>query len=252
MNTKVCSKCKEELQMDMFVLHSTCKDGYNNICKMCQSQYNKEYREKNKDSIKEKAKRRRDENRDDINAKKREYYQEHKEEILQKCAEYRESHKEEKAERDKKYAQEHKEQRQQYQKEYREANKEKNAEYQKEYRIKNKDRLDEYKKSPHNRYKRYKNNARHKDRNFYLTEDEFVEMTKLPCVYCGEYSDTYNGEPFNGIDRIDSDLGYFTDNCVPCCAICNKMKLDMDVNIWFNKMKQIAAYCDFQRLTIQD
>ena len=27
-----------------------------------------------------------------------------------------------------------------------------------------------------------------------------------------------------GIDRIDSYLGYFVDNCVPCCAECNRMK----------------------------
>lgn len=236
----------------MFVLHSTCKDGYNNICKRCQSQYNKEYREKNKDSIKEKAKKRRDENRDDINAKKREYYQEHKEEILQKSAEYRETHKEQKAASDKKYAQENKEKIQQYQREYREEHKLSNAEYQKQYRIKNKDTLDEYKKSPHTRYKTYQRNAKSKQRNFDLSEAEFVDITKLPCVYCGAYSDTYNGEPFNGIDRINSDLGYSIDNCVPCCAICNRMKLDMDVNIWFDKMKQIANYCNYQLLTIQD
>lgn len=242
MKTKMCSKCKEELPIDMFVLHSTSKDGYNNICKKCQSQYNKEYREKNRESIKEKAKQRRLENRDSINAKKREYYQEHKEEILQKNSEYRESHKAEKAERDKKYAQEHKEQIQQYQKEYREEHKLSNAEYQKQYRIKNKDRLDAYKKSSHNRYKNYQRNAKTKDRNFDLSENDFIEISKRPCIYCGEYSDTYNGEPFSGVDRVDSKLGYSLDNCVPCCATCNRMKLDLDVNDWIDKMKQIINH----------
>lgn len=242
MKTKMCSKCKEELPIDMFVLHSTSKDGYNNICKKCQSQYNKEYKEKNKDSIREKAKKKRDENRDVINAKKREYYQEHKDEILLKSAEYRQTHKEQKAAADKKYAQEHKEQIQQYQKEYREEHKLSNAEYQKQYRIKNKDRLDEYKKSPHTRYKTYQRNAKTKDRNFDLSEDDFVEISKQPCIYCGEYSDTYNGEPFNGVDRVDSSLGYFIDNCVPCCATCNRMKLDLDINDWINKMKQIINH----------
>lgn len=212
------------------------------FAKKCQSQYNKEYREKNRDSIKEKAKQRRLENRDTINAKKREYYQEHKEEILQKSAEYRETHKEQKAAADKKYAQEHKEKIQQYQKEYREEHKLSNAEYQKQYRIKNKDRLDEYKKAPHTRYKNYQRNAKTKDRNFDISEDEFVEISKLPCVYCGEYSDTYNGEPFSGVDRVDSNLGYSIDNCVPCCTTCNRMKLDLDVNDWIGKMKQIINH----------
>lgn len=252
MKTKVCSKCQEELTIDMFVLHSTSKDGYNNICKKCQSQYNKEYREKNKKSLREKAKKRRDENRDAINAKKREYYQEHKEEILQKCAEYRETHKAEKAARDRQYAQEHKEQIKQYQKEYREEHQLSNAEYQKQYRIKNKDKLDEYKKAPHIRYKNYQRNAKSKNRNFDLSEDEFVEITSQPCIYCGSFSDTYNNEPFCGVDRIDSNLGYSIDNCVPCCATCNRMKMDMDVDIWFNQMRKIINYCDLNLLTIQN
>lgn len=221
MKTKKCYYCKRELAINMFDNSSKSKDGYASTCKECK-------------------------------IKKKEYYQKNKDEILEKCSDYRRTHKEEKAARDKKYAQAHKEQRRQYQKEYRESHKKINAEYQKQYRIKNKDRLDEYKKSPHNRYKTYKNNAKNKNRIFDFTEDEFVKMSKLPCVYCGEYSDTYNEEPFNGIDRIDSNLGYSADNCVPCCAICNRMKMDMDVDAWFNKMKQIANYCNYQVLTIQD
>ena len=30
----------------------------------------------------------------------------------------------------------------------------------------------------------------------------------------------------NGIDRVDSSKGYTLDNCVPCCSICNTMKLN--------------------------
>lgn len=210
---KKCTCCKKELSISMFDLSSKNEDGYESTCKECK-------------------------------LKKHEYYERNKEKILKKCAEYTATHKEEKAVRDRKYAQEHKEQKRQYQKEYRESHKEVNAEYQKQYRVKNKDRLDEYKKSPHVRYKSYQNNARNKNRNFDLSEDDFVEMTRQPCIYCGEYSDTYNGELFNGIDRINSNLGYSIDNCVPCCATCNRMKMDLDVNDWVGKMKQIIYhYC---------
>jgi len=213
METKKCICCKKELSVNMFDPSSKNPDGYESTCKECK-------------------------------IKKREYYERNREKILKKCAEYTATHKEEKAARDRKYAQEHKEQRQQYQKEYRESHKEANAEYQKQYRIKNKDKLDEYKKAPHIRYKVYQSNARVKDRDFNLTEDEFIEISKLPCVYCGKYSDTYNGDPFSGVDRVDSNLGYSIDNCVPCCATCNRMKLDLNVDDWIDKMKQIINhYC---------
>ena len=219
MDIKKCTFCKKELLINMFDVSSKNEDGYESTCKECK-------------------------------IKKHEYYERNKEEILHKCAEYRKTHKEEKAARDKKYAQEHKEKRQQYQKEYRESHKESNSEYQKQYRIKNKARLDEYKKSPHVRYKVYQNNARHKNRNFDLTEDGFIEISKQPCIYCGEYSDTYNGEPFNGVDRIDSNLGYCISNCVPCCATCNRMKMDLPVNDWIGKMTQIINYFTPQSLSI--
>jgi hypothetical protein len=227
MQIKQCTSCKQELQLDMFHKSSRSKDGYNSICKECKAKIDREYREKNQDTIK---------------ARKKKYYQDNKDSISLKSAEYRLTHKEEKAAQDKRYAQEHKEKIQQYQKEYRDSHKLSNAEYQKQYREKNKDKLDEYKKSPHVRYTVYKRNAKKKNRNLDLTEDEFIKMSKQPCVYCGGYSDTYNGDQFNGIDRFDSNLGYSLNNCVPCCATCNRMKMDLPVNDWINKMKQIIEY----------
>ena len=131
---------------------------------------------------------------------------------------------------------------QQYQKEYRDSHKLSNAEYQKQYREKNKEKLAAYKKSPHVRYTNYQRNATNRNLSFELSEDEFSEMSKLPCVYCGEYSDIYNGEWFNGIDRIDSSLGYQKGNVVPCCATCNRMKLDTSVEDWINQMIKIINY----------
>ena len=242
MKTKQCTSCHQELPLDMFHKKSSKKDGHINVCKECKAKLDKEYREKNKEVLKEKSKQYRDSHKDIIKEKKKKYYEEHKEEISLKHAEYRATHKEQKAETDKKYAQEHKEKIHQYQKEYRDSHKLSNAEYQKQYREKNKDKLDEYKKSPHVRYTVYKRNAKNKNRNLDLPEDEFIEISKQPCIYCGGYSDTYNGNQFNGIDRFDSNLGYSLNNCVPCCATCNRMKMDLPANEWINKMKQIIKY----------
>ena len=242
MEIKQCWACKRELPLNMFHNSSCSKDGHSGICKECKSKRDKEYRVNNKDHIKEVSKQYREKNKNSIKEKKKKYYTENKDEILLKCKEYRETHKEQKAETDKKYAQEHKEKIHQYQKEYRDSHKLSNAESQKQYRKKNKDKLDEYKKSPHVRYTVYKRNAKNKNRNLDLTEDEFIEISKQPCIYCGGYSDTYNGNQFNGIDRFDSNLGYSLNNCVPCCATCNRMKMDLPANEWINKMKQIIKY----------
>lgn len=42
------------------------------------------------------------------------------------------------------------------------------------------------------------------------------------CTYCGTPSGWPNGR--NGIDRVDSSIGYVEANCVSCCKTCNRAK----------------------------
>lgn len=76
----------------------------------------------------------------------------------------------------------------------------------------------------------YKRNAKVSKREFKLTKEEFRKLIKQNCFYC-------NGEPnsvsdnkgngvfvYNGIDRIDNTHGYFLENVVTCCGMCNRMK----------------------------
>lgn len=54
-------------------------------------------------------------------------------------------------------------------------------------------------------------------------EDTFVfKLITSDCAYCGEKS----GWPQkrNGIDRVDSSVGYLKVNCVPSCSMCNRAK----------------------------
>lgn len=88
-----------------------------------------------------------------------------------------------------------------------------------------------------NRYNVYKKNAKRRNLVFSLTKEEFYQITKEPCNYCGEILNGYNG-----IDRIDSSKGYSIENCVPCCEICNKMKLDYSIDFWYNHMKKVLKY----------
>ena len=54
MEKKICSKCKEEKELCLFVKRKTSSDGHTNVCKICQRSINKILREKpeNKEKIK--------------------------------------------------------------------------------------------------------------------------------------------------------------------------------------------------------
>jgi len=62
-----------------------------------------------------------------------------------------------------------------------------------------------------------------------LTPEQFKALILRDCFYCGvEPLQTikfpYETLFYNGIDRVDSNLGYVPENCVPCCKFCNYAK----------------------------
>lgn len=73
----------------------------------------------------------------------------------------------------------------------------------------------------------YKRSAKKKGLAFELTEEEFDELTNDCCTYCCQPTTAIHK---NGIDRVESGLGYVADNCVTCCGQCNiaKKKLTND------------------------
>lgn len=77
--------------------------------------------------------------------------------------------------------------------------------------------------------------------------EKFYAMSQQPCFYCNRPPYTiYNkgtcrktSSPlqkekgnftYNGIDRIDSSLGYIDGNMVPSCVRCNRAKNDMTID----------------------
>lgn len=90
------------------------------------------------------------------------------------------------------------------------------------------------------RYDHYKHNAKIRKLCFDLSIDEFKDITSKPCIYCGEFSVYFNNIGINGIDRTNSSIGYTLKNVVPCCEMCNRMKLDYDVNQWMDRIIKIA------------
>ncbi len=78
-------------------------------------------------------------------------------------------------------------------------------------------------RKPHSRYMTAKRTAKNRGIEFNLTEPEFCEFIEAPCFYCRGLIGA-KSETGSNIDRVDPNLGYEYDNCLPCCAICNKIK----------------------------
>lgn len=106
-------------------------------------------------------------------------------------------------------------------------------------------------------------NSGKRDNRGYLDKDTWMNMVTNPCHYCGEIDIRNNitqpsqrrrlltrlteeeikayEVPCNGIDRMDSSKGYEVDNCVPCCAMCNYMKLEYSQEDFIRKCGIIYA-----------
>jgi hypothetical protein len=84
--------------------------------------------------------------------------------------------------------------------------------------------------------------------DFTITKEEFKNLTKQNCEYCGAEPNNilkgttwgYNGDYiYNGLDRVDSNKGYTLDNVVPCCKYCNFAKSDMTKEDFLSHMFKI-------------
>ncbi|MGO8948479.1 MAG: hypothetical protein ACLQUY_12625 [Ktedonobacterales bacterium] len=96
----------------------------------------------------------------------------------------------------------------------------------------------------------YRKSARERGYAFDLNEDEFRSIIEQPCYYCSALpSRTFpgvkgtNGEYVcNGIDRIDSTIGYVKGNVRPSCWICNRAKADMPEADFLAWVARIASF----------
>lgn len=65
-------------------------------------------------------------------------------------------------------------------------------------------------------------------------KDELVTRLSDACHYCGHKPNGTGDDEVNGLDRVDSSGIYSLANTVPCCGVCNSMKLtySADQFIW--------------------
>lgn len=94
-------------------------------------------------------------------------------------------------------------------------------------------------------FSQYKRSAKYRNHSFEIKFDDFIDLISDSCYYCGyRNSNTYekNGRSvsYNGIDRVDSNIGYENENVVTCCRYCNFAKREFPVSefqSWMNYLK---------------
>jgi len=75
---------------------------------------------------------------------------------------------------------------------------------------------------------KYQNLRDHKGENMvHIDKKTFNQTIKKSCFYCGI-------DKSGGIDRLKNNIGYTFDNIVPCCAQCNYMKKNLNLNVFLN------------------
>jgi hypothetical protein len=72
--------------------------------------------------------------------------------------------------------------------------------------------------------------------DFELDFEEFKIIVTLPCNYCKSIKE----DEANGIDRLNNDIGYTKENCVPACWKCNRMKHFYNPEFFLEKCKIIT------------
>lgn len=94
----------------------------------------------------------------------------------------------------------------------------------------------------------------------FMAKEEWLSVAQLPCFYCGGLDvrnkavSCKNSKGYvalaaeeiplwncalNGIDRMNSNVGYAFGNCVPCCETCNRMKASESVDDFLNHVRRI-------------
>lgn len=97
---------------------------------------------------------------------------------------------------------------------------------------------------------RIKRGATRRGISFKLTDEQVLNLITQHCYYCGEEaSNTAINQKipteifrYNGIDRVDSNMGYEKGNVVPCCKTCNLAKNAMSQDDFYSWIDRVYNY----------
>ena len=99
-----------------------------------------------------------------------------------------------------------------------------------------------------------RNSAKKRKLEWSLEFDYFVELCSGLCHYCGagcsnvcRHLDDWARFEYNGIDRVNNNLGYIIGNVVTCCEMCNKFKNAHMEEAFLNHVKKIYEFQERQQ-----
>lgn len=88
--------------------------------------------------------------------------------------------------------------------------------------------------------------AQNRNHEFDIELTSFRKKILEPCYYCGELPSREYHHPktsgsflYNGLDRVNNDLGYTEENVVTCCFLCNSMKKAMSQKDFLSWVKRV-------------
>jgi len=215
MESKVCSKCKNELLLENFARNKKGKDGLNTSCKTCEKERGRIYRENNKEKIREVSKRYLKNNPEKRKETCRKYSLNNQEKEKERGRIFRENNKEKEKERGRKYREENKEARKKTRDKYYSNNKEKCKTY---WQIRRSKKL----KLP-----------------FALTAKQWAQIKidfNDECAYCGEKL-PLTQEHFLALSKGGEQT---IDNIIPACRSCNCSKCDKIFLDWYPNHKRYS------------
>jgi len=98
-----------------------------------------------------------------------------------------------------------------------------------------------------------KASAKKRGYQFSLDIESVRQITSMECHYCGSVPSqvcvpsgntnlarkNFGTYVYNGLDRVNNDLGYVLGNVVPCCAYCNIAKNDQSYEEFIARVEAI-------------
>lgn len=111
-------------------------------------------------------------------------------------------------------------------------------------------------------FQNYRSSAESKSLKFDLTQKDVEDIIFQSCYYCGSPPTKQRvlGQgkwarlsiPANGIDRVDSSLGYTLTNVLPCCTECNYFKVSRSNEDFLGRVKMIYENLELGKPLIKE
>lgn len=85
-------------------------------------------------------------------------------------------------------------------------------------------------------YCKYNTSAIKRQKQFDISREIHEKLISLECYLCGIPPGKFRD---NGVDRVDNDIGYIESNCESCCYVCNFMKKTYNLELFLSQVVKI-------------